>query len=63
VAGLEHAFSRPPLTLAPPPVLPPAERAGLLAERAALAEDGKRTRPHRDHLEATLAFIRAHWQQ
>ena len=38
------------------------ELPGLLGERAALAEEGRRTRPSHDHLEQALAFIRQHWQ-
>jgi len=40
----------------------PPELDRLLAERAAIAEEGKRARPRHDHLAASLAFIRAHWR-
>ena len=51
---------RPVTTPAPEPPSPELDR--LLQERAALAEEGKRTRPLHDHLEAALAFLRSAWQ-
>jgi len=47
---------------APAPEAASPELAPLLAERAAVVEEGKRTRPLHDHLEATLAFLRGHWR-
>jgi hypothetical protein len=47
-----------PAAAAPAPAL-----EALLAERAALAEQGRRSRPRHDHLEATLGFLRGHWQE
>ena len=52
-----------PQPAAPPAPEPPSPAlAALLAERAAIAEEGKRARPLRDHLAATLAFLRGHGQ-
>lgn len=58
-------LARPREAPAPPAAVP--DGAGLaldtlLAERAALTEEGRRTRPVHDHLEQALGFIRDHWR-
>ena len=54
---------RTPGPEAPGPVPAAPELAALLAERTALADQGRRSRPLRDHLEQALAFIREHWRE
>jgi hypothetical protein len=54
------AHPEPVAVPAPEPASPELDR--LLAERGAIAEEGKRTRPRHDHLETALAFIRGHWR-
>jgi len=48
----------------PPPRAEPADTdlERLLAERSALAEEGRRAKPHQAHLEGALQFIREHWR-
>lgn len=61
-AWAEWLSSHPVPAAAPTPAASP-ELGRLLAERAAVAEEGRRARPVRDHLEAALGFIRSHWRE
>ena len=57
-------LARPREAAITPAVVPDGaglELDALLAERAALTEEGRRARPVHDHLEQALGFIRGHW--